>query len=137
MNNNKKGTMMKRYSYACYFVLLIASSSVWAYGGGGSSSSKACAKPKFTNFVPAENGLAKAGTTFSFTASKNTYPSTIKVSVKDQSAAVKVKTKSDGSFEVTGKLPDSLKGPYARIAITADALSNCNGSGGWLVKIVD
>jgi len=128
---------MKRYNYTWFLVLLMVSSSVWAYGGGGSSSSKACAKPKFTNFVPAENGLAKAGSSFSFTASKNTYPSTIKVSVKDQSAAVKVTPKSDGSFDVAGKLPTSLKGPYARIAITADALSNCNGAGGWLVKIAD
>lgn len=128
---------MKRYNCAWLFVLMMVSSTGWAYGGGGSSSSKACAKPKFNNYVPAENGLAKAGTTFSFTASKNTYPSTIKVSVKDQSAAVKVTPKSDGSFEVTGTLPTSLKGPYARIAITADALSNCNGAGGWLVKIAE
>jgi hypothetical protein len=128
---------MKRYSCAYFFVLLMFSSTVWAYGGGGSSSSKACAKPKFTNFVPAENGLAKAGSSFSFTASKNTYPSTIKVTVKDQAAAVKVTPKSDGSFDVTGMLPTSLKGPYARIAITADALSNCNGAGGWLVKMTD
>ncbi len=127
---------MKRHNCACFFVLMIITSTVWAYGGG-SSGSKACAKPKFTNYVPAENGLAKAGTSFSFTASKNTYPSTIKVTVKDQSAAVKVTPKSDGSFEVTGTLPTSLKGPYARIEITADALSNCNGAGGWLVKIAD
>jgi hypothetical protein len=129
--------MMKRYNYAWFFVLLIITSTGWAYGGGGSSSSKACAKPKFTNYVPAENGQAKAGAAFSFSASKNTYPSTIKVTVKDQSIAVKTTPKSDGSFDVTGTLPASLKGPYARIAITADALSNCNGAGGWLVKIAE
>jgi len=128
---------MKLFNYAWFLGLLIISSTGWAYGGGGSSSSKACAKPKFTDYVPAENGQAKAGADFSFTASKNTYPSTIKVTVKEQSIAVKVTPKNEGSYEVTGKLPATLKGPYARIAITADALSNCNGAGGWLVKIAE
>lgn len=129
--------MMKRYNCLWFFILMMVTGTAWAYGGGGSSSSKACAKPKFTHFVPAENAEVKAGSAFSFTASKNTYPNTIKVTVKDQSTTVKVTPKNDGGFEVSGTLPASLKGPYARIAITADALSNCNGAGGWLVKIAE
>ncbi|NOT13404.1 MAG: hypothetical protein HOP23_16515 [Methylococcaceae bacterium] len=129
---------MKRYNNGVwFFILMIVTNTGWAYGGGGSSSSKACAKPKFTNFVPAENAEAKASSAFSFTASKNTYPNSIKVTVKDLPANVKVTPKNDGSFDVNGTLPASLKGPYARIAITADALSNCNGAGGWLVKIAE
>ena len=45
---------MKRYNYFWIFALMLASSTSWAYGGG-SSSSKACAKPTFSDFVPAEN----------------------------------------------------------------------------------
>jgi len=49
--------MMKRYNCFWIFVLMLVTSTSWAYGGGSSSSSKACAKPKFTDFVPAENGV--------------------------------------------------------------------------------
>ena len=119
------------------FVLMLATGTCWAYGGG-SSSSKACEKPKFSNFVPAENAEVAAGSAFSFTASKNTYPTTIKVSVKEQAAtAVKVDKKNDGTFAVSGKLPATLKGGFARIAISADAQSNCKGAGGWLVKVAE
>lgn len=113
---------------------MVVANTSWAYGGG-SSSTKACDKPKFTNYAPAENAQVKAGSSFSFTASKNTYPSTIKVTVKDQAVAINSEKKSDGTFEVVGKLPDTVKGTYARIAISADAQSNCKGSGGWLVKV--
>ena len=46
---------MKRSNYFLALVLMLFTSTSWAYGGGSSSSSKACAKPKFTDFVPAEN----------------------------------------------------------------------------------
>ena len=125
---------MKRYNTLWILVLMFVANSAWAYGGG-SSSTKACDKPKFSDFAPAENAEVSPGTAFSFTASKNTYPNTIKVSVKDHSVAVKSDKKSDGTFAVTGRLPATVKSAYARITIAADAQSNCKGSGGWLVKI--
>jgi len=128
---------MKRYNCLWIFVLMLVASNSWAYGGGGSSSSKACAKPKFTNFVPAENAEVAPASTFSFTASANTYPTSIKVTVKGLPATINVTPKNAGNFEVSGTLPASLKGTYARIAIDADAQSNCNGGGGWLVKITE
>ena len=127
---------MKRYNCLWVFLLMIVAGSSWAYGSGGSSS-KACAKPGFTDFDPAENAEVAAGSRFSFTASANTYPNTIKVNVKGQPAAFKVEPKSQGGFRVNGTLPASLKGVYARIAITADAQGNCKGEGGWLVKIAE
>lgn len=128
---------MKKYNCLWILTLTLVTGTAWAYGGG-SSSSKACDKPKFSNFVPAENAEAKAGAPFSFTASKNTYPTTIKVTVKDQAADIKSTPKSDGTFAISGTLPKSLAaGGYARIAISADAQSNCKGSGGWLIKITD
>ncbi len=126
---------MKRYYSIVMLALITLTSACWAYGGGSSGSSKSCDKPKFTDFVPAENAKVAAGSSFSFTASKNTYPTTIKVTVKDQSIDVSTDKKSDGTIQVSGKLPDSVKGTYARIAISADAQSNCKGTGGWLVKI--
>lgn len=115
--------------------LMLVANTGWTYGGGGSGGTKSCEKPKFTDFVPAENAQVAAGSAFSFTASKNTYPETIKVSVKDQPATIKADKKNDGTIAVSGKLPSSVKGTYARITITADAQSNCKGTGGWLVKI--
>jgi hypothetical protein len=126
---------MKIYTYLGLFILLLTVSNCWAYGGGGGGGTKACEKPKFSNFTPTENAQVAPGSAFSFTASKNTYPNTIKVAVKGQTAAVKVDKKNDGTFTVNGKLPASAKGEFARIAITADAQSNCKGSGGWLVKV--
>ena len=128
---------MKRYNCFWIFVLMLVTSTTWAYGGGGSSSTKACAKPKFTDFVPAENAEVAAGSNFSFTASANTYPSSIKVTIKGLPATIKVTPQTVGTFEVSGSLPTSLKGTYARIAIEADAQSKCNGGGGWLVKIAE
>jgi hypothetical protein len=127
---------MKQNNCLWAFALMMASSACWAYGGG-SSSSKSCEKPKFTDFIPAENVEVKAGSTFSFTASKNTFPTTIKVTVKEQAAVIKVDKKNDGTFNVNGNLPATVKGSYARIAIAADAQSNCKGAGGWLVKITE
>jgi hypothetical protein len=127
--------MMKRYNWLGFFVLMLVTSTSWAYGG--SSSSKTCAKPKFTDFVPAENAEVAPGSSFSFTASANTYPNTIKVNVKGLPATVNVTPKNAGNFEVSGTLPASLKGTYARIAIDADSQGNCNGGGGWLVKITE
>lgn len=127
---------MKRYSSLWILVLVMFTGTCWAYGGG-SSSSKACAKPKFTDLVPAENTEVVPGANFSFTASANTYPDSIKVTVKGQPAPIKVTPRDSGSVEVSGEIPKTLKGTYARIAITADGQNNCKGADGWLVKITE
>jgi hypothetical protein len=124
---------MKKNNFCWVFVLIMVSSNCWAYGS--SSSSKACAKPKFTDFLPAENAEVTSGSSYSFIASANTHPNSIKVLVKGLPADINVKVKSAGYYEVSGVIPESLKDTYARISIDADAESNCNGSGGWLVKV--
>ncbi|MGZ8136359.1 MAG: hypothetical protein ACXW1W_04555 [Methylococcaceae bacterium] len=113
--------------------LTIASNNVWAYGGS-SSSKKACAKPKFTEFTPANNAQVAANSTFSFVASAGTNPESIVVTVKGQPVEVTITPKNQ-VFEVTGKLPDTLKGDFARININADGPNQCKGSDGWLVKV--
>ena len=126
---------MKTYHFWGTLVLFCLTANAWAYGGGASGGTKACEKPKFSAFTPAANAEVAPGSAFSFTASKNTYPNTIKVTVKDRPTDIKVEKKNDGTYAVNGKLPAAVKGTYARIAIDADAQSNCNGNGGWLVKV--
>jgi len=126
---------MKQDKLLWIIALTLFTTTAWAYGGG-SSSSKSCDKAKFSNYVPAENSDIAPGSGFSFIASKNTLPTTIKVTVKGQPATINVEKKNNDTFEVTGKLPASIKGTFARIAIDADAQNNCNGgAGGWLVKV--
>ncbi len=126
---------MKQNNCLWILILMMVTGATWAYGS--SSSSKACAKPKFSDFTPAENTEVAAGASFSFTASANTYPNTIKANIKGLPTTLKVTPVNEGGFQVSGKLPASLKGVYARIAITADGQSNCKGDGGWLVKIAE
>ena len=126
---------MKSYKPLWILMLMIATSNVWAYGSS-SSSKKACNKPKFSEFVPANNAEIAAKSAFSFVASANTNPESIIVTVKDQPLAVTIAPKNQG-FQVTGTLPDALKGSFARINITADGPNQCKGSGGWLVKVIE
>ncbi|MBL6985637.1 MAG: hypothetical protein ISR72_01125 [Methylobacter sp.] len=126
---------MKQYNYLWVLVLMIVTSNSWAYGS--SSSSKSCIKPKFTDFSPAENTEVAAGAVFSFSASANTLPNTIKVTVKGLPTSLTVIPKNKSGFQVSGTIPMSLKGVYARIAITAEGQSNCKGDGGWLLKITE
>jgi hypothetical protein len=128
---------MKSHKLFWILVLTIVSSNIWAYGGSSSSSSKkACTKPRFTEFVPADKAEVTAQSAFSFTASPSTHPESIKVTVKEQPVEVKITPKTQG-FQVNGTLPDKLKGTYARINIAADGPNKCKGSGGWLVKIAE
>lgn len=114
-------------------VLMLANNTAWAYGSD--SSAKACAKPKFSDFNPADKAEVKTSSDFSFIASSNTYPESIKVTVKDIPVAIKIADNKSSAFKVTGKLPDSLKDIYARISINAEAANKCKGTGGWLLKI--
>lgn len=126
---------MKSYKPLWILMLIIATSNVWAYGSS-SSSKKVCNKPKFSEFVPANNAKVSAKSAFSFVASASTNPDSIIVTIKDQPVAVTVTPKNQG-FQVTGILPDTLKGNFARITITADGPNQCKGSDGWLVKIIE
>jgi hypothetical protein len=127
---------MKSYKSLWILALMIATSNVWAYGSS-SSSKKACNKPKFSEFAPANNAEVAAKSAFSFVASAGTNPDSILVTIKDQPVAVTVAPKNQG-FQVRGALPDTLKGGnFARISITADGPNQCKGSGGWLVKIIE
>lgn len=126
---------MKSYKPLWILMLMIATSNVWAYGSS-SSSKKACNKPKFSEFVPANNAEVAEKSAFSFVASASTNPDSIVVTIKDQPVAITVTPKNQG-FQVTGTLPDTIKGNFARISISADGPNKCKGSDGWLVKVIE
>lgn len=126
---------MKLYKTLWILALIIVTSNVWAYGSS-SASKKACVKPKFSEFIPANNAEVAANSTFSFVASANTNPKSINVTVKNQPVTVTVTPKNQ-DFQVTGTLPGTLKGTFARISIVADGPKKCKGSDGWLVKIIE
>ena len=114
-------------------ILLIIPGTVWAYGDGGSSSTVEC-MTKFSKFTPANNSEVAAKSDFSFFASAGTSPNSIKVAIKGLSVPVTVTPKNEG-FQVTGKLPDTIKGTFAKISITAKGPNQCEASDGWLVKV--
>ena len=126
--------MINRFDFLWFLVLITISNTLWAYG---SSSSTSCAKPEFTSFVPADNATVTAGAAFSFFASANTLPDTIRIAVKGVPTIPKVSKRNDGGFQVASTIPSSLRNVYARISITADGKNNCKGDGGWLVKIAE
>ena len=124
---------MKHSKHIGFLILMAISSNLWAYGS--SSSSSACAKPKFTDFTPAEHSEVAAGSDFSFIASENTASNSIAVTVKDLATTLKITPENNRTFKISGKLPSPLKDVYARIAISAQSNSSCLGDAGWLIHI--
>ena len=126
---------MKLQNILWVAIVLIVPASVWAYGESGGGT-EICKKLNFSDFTPVNNAEVAPQTAFSFFASGATYPNSIKVTIKGQSVPVTVTPKRDG-FQVTGKLPDSLKGAFAKINIEARGANQCEGSAGWLVKVTE
>jgi len=123
---------MKKFNVLIAFILVSFSTHVFAYGS--SSSKKACAKPRLTQFTPAHLSTVTPQSTFSFLASSSANPDSIKVDAKGQSVEIDIK-KIKNSYSVTGALPASLQGGYARINIAVTGTNNCKAKDGWLLKI--
>jgi hypothetical protein len=128
---------MKLQNILWIAILLIIPANVWAYGDSSSSTDTGiCKQLNFSDFTPVNSAEVAPHSAFSFFASGAAYPKSIKVTIKGQSVPVKVTPKKDG-FQVTGKLPDSLKGTFAKINIEARGANQCEGSAGWLVKVTE
>jgi hypothetical protein len=130
--------MMKLQNILWVAILLIIPGNVWAYGEAGSSGpgTGVCAKLKFSDFKPGNNSEVAPQSAFSFVASGMAYPNSIKVTIKGQSVPLTVTPKGEG-FKVTGNLPATLKGAYAKIIIDARGFNQCEVSDGWLVKVTE
>jgi hypothetical protein len=116
-----------------FLMLMAVSSHTWAYGSGSSQS--ACKKPEFSQFNPADKTEAAAGAAFSFVVAGIPNPSSISVSIKNQAVEVTTQELGPQRYAVTGQLPETLKGQFVRINVSAEG--KCKGSDGWLVKIAD
>jgi hypothetical protein len=96
---------------------------------------KVCKKPKFRDFVPANNAEALPEAEIAFHVSRGADPNHIKAEAKGQKLALTVVNKV-AYLLVTAKLPPDIRDGYARIHVTAKAEDGeCVGSDGWLVKL--
>ncbi|MGR9105949.1 MAG: hypothetical protein ACU843_03365 [Gammaproteobacteria bacterium] len=120
---------------AVILALGIAATNVWGFGGGGGRDRLAtCEEPRFKNMKPPK--IIAPGGKFSFTASDNTEPDSIKVLIKGHDIPLKV----DDAYgiQVSGNMPSEVTDGYALIKISANSRPRaCVGEGAWLVKIVE
>jgi len=116
--------------------VLMIPANVWAYGDNSASGSGSgiCKKVNFSEFLPVNNAEVAPQSAFSFYASESTFPNSIKVIIKGQSVPVTVVEKQNG-YKVSGKLPDTLRGAFAKINIEARGIAQCEVTDGWLVKV--
>ena len=130
--------MMKLQNIMWIAAVLVIPANVWAYGdnNAGGSGSGMCKKVNFSEFLPVNNSETAPQSEFSFYASESTFPKSIKVTIKGQSVPVTVIQKQSG-YKITGKLPDSLKGAFAKINIAARGIGQCEVTDGWLVKVTE
>jgi hypothetical protein len=116
-------------------MLVMIPGSVWAYGDSSGGGTEGC-KVKFSKHMPANGAEVAEKSDFSVFVSGETNPHSIKVTIKGQSVPVTVTPKNQG-FQVAGMLPDTLKGTFAKINITAKGPNQCESSDGWLVKVTE
>jgi hypothetical protein len=135
MTHILRGITMKLQNMLWIAIVLIIPGTVWAYGEGGGTTTAAC-MAKFSKFTPPNNAEVAPRSEFSFIASAATSPNSIKVTIKNLAVPVTVTQKNDG-FQVTGRLPDTIKGTFAKISIMAKGPNQCEGSDGWLVKVTE
>jgi hypothetical protein len=130
--------MMKLKNIMLIAAVLVIPANVWAYGdnnaGGGGAG--ICKKVNFSEFLPVNNSEVAPHSEFSFYASESTFPNSIKVTIKGHSIPLTVVQKQNG-FKVSGKIPGSVKGTFAKINIEAKGIAQCEVSNGWLVKITE
>ena len=103
-------------------------------------SANACSKVSLSAFTPSafttSNKTEVAPkSAFSFLSSEGANPISITVMIKGQSVPITVTPKYN-VFQVTGMLPDTLKGTFARINITVKG-PKCERKDGWLLKVAN
>ncbi len=110
------------------------------HGGSGnrnSSSGAACEKPQLSKFSPVNMTEVPPNAEFSFRVSNIEDPQQLAVSVKNIPVEVKAVFKTP-FYDVSGKLPDSLRNTVARINIKISGkTAHCEAENGWLVKITE
>jgi hypothetical protein len=117
----------------------LLSVSVGSYAYSAGEVEDTCKKPQVREFsLPTYQEPEKievaAESEFSFKLSEWTDPSTIKVTMKEQSVPVVIE--SNSSFhKVTAKIPAEYTGKFLRINLFSKAVLGCYDQEGWLVKV--
>ncbi len=124
---------------AAVVLMLLSNVEAQAYSAG--EVEEICKKPQVREFTlptyqePEKIEVAPESE-FSFKLSVWTDPSTIKLSMKEQSVPFAVE--SNSSFhKVTAKIPSEFTGKYVRINLFSKAILGCYDREGWLVKVAD
>ena len=94
-----------------FLALSMTAINVWSW------EAPACKEPAFKNQKPPKSSVVAPGSEFSFTASPNTMPGSIKAWIED--IEVDLDVKEHYGYRVTGNLPAELTGVYAVIKIRA------------------
>ena len=111
-----------------FLALSITAINVWGW------KAPACIQPAFKNEKPPKSSIVPPGSEFSFTASPNTMPSSIRAWVED--IEVNLDIIENYGYRVTGNLPAELVDVYAVIKIRAHSEpKSCNTEKRWLIKI--
>ena len=132
-------TVTKLLKSALFIAVVLSNGSAVAYSP--EELEKECKKPRFTDFNLTEykapdNIEVAPESEFIIKISAWADPGSIKLTAKKE--ALPFKVESNSSFHlVKAKLPASLNGKYARIDISATAVSGCDDKYGWLVKVAD
>ena len=125
---------MKLQNVLWIAIALLLPGSAWAYGDSSGGNNMIQCTAKFSRFTPPNNTEVAPKSEFSFYASTSTNPNSIKVTIKDQLVPITVTTKHDG-LHVTGKLPATVTGTYAKINLLGKGPNQCEAIGAWLVKV--
>jgi len=107
------------------------------HGGKSGGESAACEKPSLSNFLPVNLAIVAPSSEFSFRVSNIQRPEQITVTVKNIPVEINAEFK-DPYYNITAKLPDSLRNTVARINIKVSGKNaHCEAENGWLVKIAE
>ena len=125
---------MRAIKLLSIFLLLTVSSMVFAYGGSGSYGTT-CQKLRLMDIKPAHLSLVAVQSEFSFKLPAETAENSISVVANKTPVSVVVKKLRNG-YLVSGTLPASLYDKYVRVNVSTKSLSRCQGTSGWLLKIL-
>lgn len=132
------------FGMALAVVVFSTVGTVWAYEGAGAidPTSALCRNVQFSEFTPRQysqetnNTEVAPESEFSFLASKETFPKSIAVTIKDETVPIAV-TPHYAGYQVTGNLPGNARGTFIRIDIAAKGPHGCERGDGWLLKVAE
>lgn len=128
--------MLVRFFSVCFLTLLVSIPTVtFAYGTGHHGGMILdCTAPEFFEESPSKDAKVAVLDTFSFTASDNTDPATLKVWVNTQPITdIQITPQRSGRLSVNARLPEPVSKGRAWIKVTAVSQDGCDQLHNWYV----